>query len=281
MRFVAKETVLNLPLVNRGDSKGTHLVKVGEALFGSKEIVLVSGPCAVESAEQVKLIAELALRTGTKVIRGGIFKPRTSPYAFQGLGHKAVDILRKAADEVNLPIVSEVMDSSHVDEYESIIDMLQVGSRNMHNFSLLKRVGKSNRPVLLKRGMSATLEELLSAAEYIMNEGNDQVVLCERGIRTFNDFSRNTFDLTIIPKIKQLSILPIIADPSHGTGDREMVIPVTRGAIAAGADGVIVEVQYDPDKAISDSSQTIKPEQLIELVEDIRKIAPAVNRVFR
>ena len=272
---------MSLPHVERKESDDTHTVRVGDALFGSKEIVIISGPCAVESAEQVKQIAELALRTGTKVLRGGIFKPRTSPYSFQGLGRKAIEILRNAADEANLPIVSEVMDSSQVDEYESIIDMLQIGSRNMHNFSLLKRVGKSNRPVLLKRGMSATLEELLNAAEYIMNEGNDQVVLCERGIRTFNDFSRNTFDLTIIPKIKQVSKLPIIADPSHGTGDREMVIPVARAAIAAGADGVMIEVQYNPDKALSDSTQTLYPEQLVALVEDIRKIAPAVNREFK
>lgn len=281
MRFGDKETAMSLPHVERKESDDTHTVRVGDALFGSKEIVIISGPCAVESAEQVKQIAELALRTGTKVLRGGIFKPRTSPYSFQGLGRKAIEILRNAADEANLPIVSEVMDSSQVDEYESIIDMLQIGSRNMHNFSLLKRVGKSNRPVLLKRGMSATLEELLNAAEYIMNEGNDQVVLCERGIRTFNDFSRNTFDLTIIPKIKQVSKLPIIADPSHGTGDREMVIPVARAAIAAGADGVMIEVQYNPDKALSDSTQTLYPEQLVALVEDIRKIAPAVNREFK
>jgi 3-deoxy-7-phosphoheptulonate synthase len=281
LRFGDKETAMSLPHVERKESDDTHTVRVGDALFGSKEIVIISGPCAVESAEQVKQIAELALRTGTKVLRGGIFKPRTSPYSFQGLGRKAIEILRNAADEANLPIVSEVMDSSQVDEYESIIDMLQIGSRNMHNFSLLKRVGKSNRPVLLKRGMSATLEELLNAAEYIMNEGNDQVVLCERGIRTFNDFSRNTFDLTIIPKIKQVSKLPIIADPSHGTGDREMVIPVARAAIAAGADGVMIEVQYNPDKALSDSTQTLYPEQLVALVEDIRKIAPAVNREFK
>ncbi|MDK9698519.1 MAG: 3-deoxy-7-phosphoheptulonate synthase [bacterium] len=268
------------PGVLKVEGSEAHLVRVGDVVFGGSELILIAGPCAVESEAQIRASANLAKQAGAKLLRGGGYKPRTSPYSFQGYGYEAIRMMRDAADEFGLKIVTEVMDPEHVDLLEPIADMLQIGSRNMQNFSLLRRAGKSKRPVLLKRGMSSTLFELLNAAEYILAEGNDQIVLCERGIRTFDDFSRSTFDLTIIPKIKQISRLPIIADPSHATGDRSLVLPVAQAAIAAGADGLIVEFHPDPKVALSDGDQSLYPEQLFELSDKIAILASAVNRRF-
>ncbi len=273
-------TSLNLPHVMRNGDQSVTTVKVGDALFGGEKVVLISGPCAVESPEQIELCARLVKEAGGSVLRGGIFKPRTSPYSFQGLGFEALKMLRNAADRVGLAIVTEVMNAEHVEKLEPVVDMIQIGSRNMQNFDLLKTVGKSSKPVMLKRGMSATLEELLNAAEYIMSNGNQNIVICERGIRTFDDFSRNTFDLAIIPMLKGLVRVPVIADPSHATGNRDLVIPVSKAAIAAGADGVMVEMHPDPEKALSDGAQSLYPEQLVTLSDGIEKIATAVERKF-
>lgn len=262
-----------------GEESQTY-ISVGSAQLGSKEILLIAGPCAVESEELIQSGSFLAKQAGAKLLRGGIFKPRTSPSSFQGMGYRALEWLRDAADHVQLPIVSEVMDVEQVEFFESIVDVLQIGSRNMQNFSLLKRVGKCSKPVLLKRGMSATYWELLNAALYIMDEGNENVIFCERGIRTFSDFSRNTFDVTLISKLKQDSRLPIIADPSHATGDRSLVIPVALSAVAAGADGVMVEFHPNPAIAKSDAKQALYPEQLLELSNKLKQLAPAVGRRF-
>jgi 3-deoxy-7-phosphoheptulonate synthase len=273
-------TTLNLPHIMRNGDQSVTTVKVGDALFGGEKVVLISGPCAVETPEQIELCARLVKEAGGSILRGGIFKPRTSPYSFQGLGLKALKMLRSAADMYDLPIITEVMNAEHVEQLEPVVDMIQIGSRNMQNFDLLKTVGNCSTPVMLKRGMSATLEELLSAAEYIMAGGNENVVICERGIRTFDDFSRNTFDLAIIPMLKNLVRVPVIADPSHATGNRELVIPVSKAAIAAGADGLMVEMHPEPEKALSDGEQSLYPHQLIELTDGIRKIATAVERRF-
>ncbi len=257
------------------------MVTIGNAVIGGNSLVLIAGPCAVESPAQINSVAELVRLSGAAILRGGAFKPRTSPSTFQGMGYDGAKWLREAADRVNLPMVTEVMDIAQVDELEPITDMLQVGSRNMQNFSLLRRVGKSRKPVLLKRGMAATLKELLGAVAYIANEGNEQIVICERGIRTFSDFTRSTFDLAIIPKLKQLTTFPVIADPSHATGDRSLVPSMARAAIAAGADGVMVEVHTDPEQALSDGDQSLYPQQLTALSEDIEKLAPILQRSFR
>lgn len=257
-----------------------HVVQLPNIQIGSDEIFFIAGPCAVESEEQIYQSARLAKQSGAKMLRGGLFKPRTSPFSFQGLGYRALEWFRNAADEFSLPIVSEVMDVEQVEQIEPFVDMLQVGSRNMQNFSLLKRVGKSSKPVLLKRGMSATYWELINAALYIAEEGNTQIILCERGIRTFSDFSRNTFDVTIIPKLKQECKLPVIADPSHATGDYRLVIPTALSAIAAGADGIMVEFHPDPSQAQSDAKQALTPELLQTLSNKLRTLAPALGRRF-
>jgi 3-deoxy-7-phosphoheptulonate synthase len=246
--------------------------------IGGQDLAVIAGPCAVESRQQAFAAAERVARAGARFFRGGAYKPRTSPYAFQGLGEDGLRILSEIRDRFGLLIVTEAVDYESLDLVERYADMIQIGARNMQNFSLLKRAGRARRPVLLKRGMSATLEEFLMAAEYVMSEGNYQVVLCERGVRTFADHTRNTLDLSIVPAVHRLSHLPILVDPSHGTGKRDKVIPLSRAAIAVGADGLIVEVHHDPDRALSDGPQSIYPEQFEELMAEMRQIAPIVKR---
>jgi 3-deoxy-7-phosphoheptulonate synthase len=267
-------------LVSREVKNENTIVRVGTVAVGGSELVLVAGPCAVESVEQTLTIARAVKAAGAHILRGGAFKPRTSPYSFQGLGEAGLRILAEAREATGLPVVSEAIDVESVDLVEKYADAIQVGARNMQNFSLLKRVGKAKKPVLLKRGLSATLEEFLMSAEYILSEGNYSVILCERGVRTFSDFSRNTLDLSIVPAVKQVSHLPIFVDPSHGTGRRDKVAPLSRAAAAVGADGLIIEVHNDPNRALSDGPQSITPEMFEELVADLRKIAPVIGRTL-
>ena len=265
-------------LVSREVKVEDTVVRVGAVQVGGPDLVLMAGPCAVESAEQTIAIAHAVKAAGAHILRGGAFKPRTSPYSFQGLGEAGLRILAEAREATGLPVVSEAIDVESVDLVEKYADAIQVGARNMQNFSLLKRVGKARKPVLLKRGLSATLEEFLMSAEYILSEGNYAVILCERGVRTFSDFSRNTLDLSIVPAVKQISHLPILVDPSHGTGRRDKVAPLSRAAAAVGADGLIIEVHNDPNRALSDGPQSITPDMFVELVADLRKIAPVIGR---
>jgi len=251
----------------------------GEVTIGGRDVVVMAGPCAVESEDQIHRVAAAVRRAGAQVLRGGAFKPRTSPYSFQGLGAEGLGYLRQAADAQGMLAISEVMDQTQIEVAERHLDILQVGARNMQNFTFLKELGKSRKPVLLKRGMSATLEEWLLSAEYIMTGGNRSVILCERGIRTFERHTRNTMDISAIPIIHKLSHLPIIADPSHGTGLRDKVAPMARAAVAAGADGLLIEVHHDPENALSDGAQSLYPEQFGELMGQIRVILPAVGRV--
>ncbi len=250
-----------------------HTVNVG-----GRELAIIAGPCAIESREQAFAAAARVRKAGARMFRGGAFKPRTSPYSFQGLGKEGLEILAEVRREFGLLIVTETIDPDNCELVEEYADVLQVGARNMQNFSLLKRVGKSPRPVLLKRGMSATIEEFLMAAEYILAEGNYSVILCERGVRTFADHTRNTLDLSVIPAVKRLSHLPIIVDPSHGTGKREKVIPLSRAAVAVGADGLIVEVHPEPDHALSDGYQSLHPDQFDMLMEQVTAIAGVLGR---
>jgi 3-deoxy-7-phosphoheptulonate synthase len=239
---------------------------------------VTAGPCAVESLEQTLIVARRVKTAGAHLLRGGAYKPRTSPYSFQGLGEEGLKILTAAREETGLPIVTEAVDLESLDLVEKYADAIQIGARNMQNFSLLRRAGQARKPVVLKRGMSATLEELLMAAEYILSEGNYAVVLCERGVRTFSDFSRNTLDLAVVPAVKGLSHLPILVDPSHGTGRRDKVSPLSRAAVAVGADGVMVEVHHDPNKALSDGPQSITPDMFEALMAELRQIAPVIGR---
>jgi len=259
--------------------EGTR-VRIRDVQIGGAQVVVMAGPCSVESREQVMAAAERVARAGARVLRGGAFKPRTSPHTFQGLGEEGLRYLREAADRYGLLAVSEVMDSSHIELVAAYADILQVGTRNMQNYHLLRDLGAQAKPVLLKRGLSATIEEWLLAAEYIMNEGNYNVILCERGIRTFETYTRNTVDISAIPVVKKLSHLPVLADPSHGTGRRDMVLPVARAAVAAGADGLLIEVHPDPDRALSDGAQSLRPDQFEELMDQLRIIAPAVGRTL-
>jgi 3-deoxy-7-phosphoheptulonate synthase len=238
----------------------------------------MAGPCAIESREQAFAVAERVHRAGAQFFRGGAYKPRTSPYSFQGLGEQGLKIMAEIRDRYGMRIVTEAIDNESLELVEKYADVIQIGARNMQNFSLLKRAGRSRKPVLLKRGMSATLEEFLMAAEYIMSEGNYNVILCERGVRTFADHTRNTLDLSLIPAVQRLSHLPIIVDPSHGTGKRNKVTPLSRASVAVGADGLMVEVHNDPDRALSDGMQTLYPEQFDQLMEQIRLIAAIVDR---
>jgi len=254
------------------------IVQVGEVRFGDPEICVIAGPCSVESHEQTVPSARRLKELGAHMLRGGAFKPRTSPYTFQGLGEEGLKILAEAREQSTLPVVSELMSTEDLDLVEEYIDMIQIGARNMQNYPLLKRVGRSPKPVLLKRGMSATLEEFLLAAEYIMSEGNRNVILCERGVRTFSDFSRFTLDLSIVPELKRISHLPVIVDPSHAAGKHSLVIPLARAAVAAGADGLMVEVHGDPSKARSDGAQALTFDMFAELMEEVRIITPAVRR---
>jgi len=247
---------------------------------GGKQVVVMAGPCSVEGLEQMEAIAELVSKQGVRVMRGGAFKPRTSPYSFQGLGQKGLEIFRQVADRYNMLVVSEVMDQTQIPLMLEYVDMLQVGARNMQNYNLLRELGKVSKPILLKRGIAATLEELLLSAEYIMSGGNYNVILCERGIRTFESYTRNTLDVSAIPVIQKLSHLPIIADPSHATGRRDKVLPMARAAVAAGADGILVEVHHDPDRALSDGPQALFPDQFERLMKQLRVIAEAVERTL-
>jgi 3-deoxy-7-phosphoheptulonate synthase len=248
------------------------IVRVGDATIGGDELAIIAGPCAIESRAQAFAIAETVRRSGARFFRGGAYKPRTSPYAFQGLGEEGLKILAEVRDIYGLKIVTEALDEAGVDLVERYGDMIQIGARNMQNFSLLRRAGKSHLPILLKRGLSATLDEWLLAAEYIMSEGNYQVVLCERGIRTFAQHTRNTMDLAAIPAVRRISHLPVLVDPSHGTGKNYMVTPLARAGVAVGADGLIVEVHDQPDHALSDGAQALTPEQYDQLVSEVRAI---------
>jgi 3-deoxy-7-phosphoheptulonate synthase len=266
-------------LASRNFRPEGSVVELGKGVsIGGTEIVAAAGPCAVESAAQIGEIAERVARAGAKLLRGGAFKPRSSPYSFQGLGEEGLKLMRAAADDNGLLVVSEVMDPSQIDVMLPYVDVMQVGARNMQNYYLLRALGEIQKPVLLKRGMSATIEELLLSAEYIMSGGNYNVILCERGIRTFDTYMRNTMDIAAIPVIKQLSHLPVVADPSHGTGRRDKVGAMARAAVAAGADGLLIEVHQDPERALSDGAQSIYPDQFAQLMAEARMIAPAVGR---
>ena len=257
------------------------VIPIGRGVaVGGEQVVVMAGPCAVEGAEQIETIAAQVSKLGVRVLRGGAFKPRTSPYSFQGLGPKGLEFMRRAADRNDMLVVSEVMDQIQIPMMLEYVDVLQVGARNMQNYNLLKELGKVTKPILLKRGIAATIEELLLSAEYIMAGGNYNVILCERGIRTFESYTRNTLDVSAIPVIKKLSHLPIIVDPSHGTGRRDKVSPMARAAVAAGADGLLIEVHHDPEKAFSDGAQSLYPEQFEQLMSQLRMIAPAVGRTI-
>ena len=246
--------------------------------FGGDDVPIIAGPCSVESEEQIVESARIARAAGATALRGGAFKPRSSPYAFQGLGKKGLELLEIARRETGLPIVTEAMDDEGAYLVAEVADLIQIGARNMQNYSLLKTVGRIGKPVLLKRGMAATITDLLMSAEYILSEGNEQVILCERGVRTFDPATRNMFDLTAVPTVHRMSHLPIIADPSHGTGIRDRVTPMARAAVAAGADGVLIEMHPHPDAALSDGAQSLYPEQLTSLIEELRAVATAIGR---
>jgi 3-deoxy-7-phosphoheptulonate synthase len=258
--------------------EGTVVRLGNDVAIGGREVVVMAGPCSVESREQLFTTADAVAKAGAKVLRGGAFKPRSSPYSFQGYGEEALKLLREAGDQFKLLVISEVMEISQIPLLLPYVDILQVGARNMQNFNLLRELGKIRKPVLLKRGIAATLEELLLSAEYIMAGGNYEVILCERGIRTFETYTRNTMDISAIPIVHKLSHLPITADPSHGTGRRDKVAPMARAAVAAGADALLIEVHCDPDKALSDGAQSLFPEQFAKLMDELRIIAPAVGR---
>ncbi len=265
-------------LVSREVKREDSVVTIGDVPVGGAQLAIVAGPCAVESLEQTLTVARAVKQAGAHMLRGGAFKPRTSPYSFQGLGLEGLKILARAREETGLPIVTEAVDIEGLDQVEQYADAIQIGARNMQNFSLLRRAGKAKKPVILKRGMSATLEEFLMSAEYILSEGNYAVILCERGVRTFSDFSRNTLDLAVVPAVKNISHLPILVDPSHGTGRRDKVAPLSRAAAAVGADGLMIEVHHDPDRALSDGPQSITPEMFGELVGELKQIAPVIGR---
>ena len=265
-------------LSSRTFKREKSVVNVRGIPVGGDQVVVMAGPCTIESEEQVFETARRVARAGARVLRGGAYKPRSSPYAFQGMGVPGLKILRAAADELNMATVSEVMEISQIEGMLPYVDILQVGARNMQNFNLLSALGQIRKPVLLKRGMSATIQEWLLAAEYIMSGGNYDVILCERGIRTFETYTRNTLDISAIPVIDKLSHLPIIADPSHAVGKRDKVMPLARAIVAAGADGLLIEVHHDPDKAVCDGPQSLYPDQFARLMDELRIIVPAVGR---
>jgi 3-deoxy-7-phosphoheptulonate synthase len=269
-------------LVSRDVKEDDTVIRIpapaGTVQIGGGAVVIIAGPCAVESHEQAFAIAGHIAKAGIKLFRGGAYKPRTSPYSFQGLGEDGLKILAEVREKFGLGIVTEAVDNESLDLVEKYADVIQIGARNMQNFSLLKRAGRAKKPVLLKRGISATLDEFLMAAEYLMSEGNFNVILCERGVRTFNDYSRNTLDLTVVPAVKTRSHLPIVVDPSHATGKRHKVLPLSRAAVAVGADGILVEVHHDPDHALSDGMQSILPDEFVQLTEEARQIAAVVHR---
>jgi 3-deoxy-7-phosphoheptulonate synthase len=263
-------------LASRAFRPAGTVVKIRDVEIGGGKVVVMAGPCSVEIERAADIVAD----AGASVIRGGAFKPRSSPYSFQGLGEEGLKLLREAADRRGLLVISEVMDSSQIPLLAAYSDILQIGARNMQNFNLLRELSKLRQPVLLKRGIAATIEELLLSAEYILSGGNYEVVLCERGIRTFESYTRNTMDISAIPVVRKLSHLPIVADPSHGTGRRDLVPPMARASVAAGADGLLMEVHHDPDHALSDGAQSLYPDQYAELMKQLRIIAPAVGRTI-
>ena len=265
-------------LVGRTFKREKTIVRAHGVEIGGTEVIIMAGPCTIENEQQVFETARRVARAGARVLRGGAYKPRTSPYAFQGMGVEGLKLLRAAADENHMATVSEVMEISQIEGMLPYVDILQVGARNMQNFNLLTALGQARTPVLLKRGMSATIQEWLLAAEYIMNGGNYDVILCERGIRTFETYTRNTLDISAIPVIDKLSHLPIIADPSHAVGRRDKVMPLARAIVAAGADGVLIEVHNDPEKAVCDGPQSLDPDQFARLMDELRIIVPAVGR---
>ncbi|MBI1869873.1 MAG: 3-deoxy-7-phosphoheptulonate synthase [Chlamydiae bacterium] len=276
------ETVVRIlkpfKMVSREFKKEDTVVDVRGVKIGGKAVVVAAGPCSVENKKMMFEIAEEVQKVGAKILRGGAYKPRTSPYAFQGLGKHGLEILAEAREKTGMPICSEIMDTRDVEIFEELADIMQIGARNVQNFNLLKEVGRSKKPILLKRGMMTTITEYLMAAEYILAHGNPNVILCERGIRTFEDMTRNTLDLSAIPLIKSLSHLPILADPSHGTGKRDLVIPMARAAVACGADGLIIEVHNLPEKALSDGAQSLYPQMFSKLMAELKPIAAAVGR---
>lgn len=255
-------------------------IKIKDVVIGGEKIVMMAGPCTLENREQIEAVAAAIAKQGIQVMRGGAFKPRTSPYSFQGLGEQGLKMMREAADRYGMLTVSEIMDSTQIPMFIRYVDILQVGARNMQNYNLLKDLSKLDKPILLKRGPAATIEETLLSAEYILSGGNHQVIICERGIKTFETYTRNTMDIAAIPVIKKLSHLPIIADPSHATGRRDKVPPMARAAVAAGADGLLIEVHNEPERALCDGAQSLLPEQFDKLMEQLRLIAPAVERTI-
>lgn len=267
-------------LASRSFKKDDSTIKIKDVIIGGNEVNVIAGPCSVESEEQIMIIAELVKKSGVKILRGGAFKPRSSPYSFQGLGEEGLKLLRKAGDAYGLLVITEVLENSMIDLVYKYTDIFQVGARNMQNYSLLKELGSAKKPVMLKRGLSATVEDWLMSAEYILSNGNPNVFLCERGIRTFETYTRNTFDISAIPVVHKRSHLPVFADPSHATGLRDKVIPMARAAVAAGADGLMVEVHHDPEKALSDGPQALLPYQFEEMMQQIRLIAGVIGRTM-
>jgi 3-deoxy-7-phosphoheptulonate synthase len=265
-------------LANRLFHPSDTVIRVKDETIGGRKLAVIAGPCSVESEEQIVEIARAVKESGAGFLRGGAFKPRTSPYSFQGLKKHGIELLKIASQETGLPIITEIMSADMIDLFVQNVDVIQIGARNMHNFELLKELGKTRTPILLKRGLSATIEELIMSAEYIMSEGNENVILCERGIRTFETYTRNTLDLSAIPAIKRLSHLPIIVDPSHAAGMWWMVEPLSKAAIAAGADGLMIEVHNDPENAKCDGQQSLTPKRFKTLMSDLEPIAAAVNR---
>ncbi|MBD3223222.1 MAG: 3-deoxy-7-phosphoheptulonate synthase [Caldithrix sp.] len=267
-------------LVSREFKKHDTVISIKDVQIGAENLAIMAGPCSVESREQLETIASRLAGRGVRILRGGAFKPRTSPYSFQGMGEKGLQILRETADKYNMIIITEAMDKDQIELISQYADILQVGARNMQNFSFIKALGKARIPIFLKRGIAATIQEWLMSAEYILSGGNQNVMLCERGIRTFENYTRNTLDISAIPIAKKLSHLPIIADPSHGTGIRDKVIPMARAAVAAGADGLMIEVHHDPENAMSDGAQSLFPEQFDDLMDQIRIIAQVVGKTI-
>ncbi len=267
-------------MANRKFHSDDSIIKIDNEIIGGTKLAIIAGPCSVESEEQIVTIAQEVKKSGAGFLRGGAFKPRTSPYAFQGLELDGLNLLKMAKKETGLPIVTEIMSADLIDKFVEDVDIIQVGARNIQNFSLLKELGKTRKPILLKRGIAGTIEELLMSAEYVMAGGNENIILCERGIRTYETYTRNTLDLSAIPAIKKLSHLPIIVDPSHATGKSFMIEPLSKAAVAVGADGLIIEVHNDPANALCDGPQSITPEQFDNLMNDLRPIAKAVGRVI-
>ncbi|NEU73508.1 3-deoxy-7-phosphoheptulonate synthase [Hassallia byssoidea VB512170] len=273
--------MINAKLASQSHLHHQTIVNVSEKVaFGGKELVIIGGPCTVESLEQMETVAQKLSAAPVQALRGGVYKPRTSPYAFQGMGEEGLEILARVRSHYNIPVVTEVMSISQIEAIATHADMLQVGSRNMQNFDLLKALGQAGKPILLKRGLAATIEEFVMAAEYILSHGNPNVVLCERGIRSFDDYTRNVLDLAAVAALKQITHLPVIVDPSHAVGKRELVAPVAKAAVACGADGLIIECHPEPEKSVSDARQALSLEDMVDLVDSLRLVAAAVGRII-